>query len=132
MRIHAAEEVGMSSERLANIDAYMEGEVVDDKLPGIIALAQRRGKVIHHSTHGMMDIEARRPMESDAIFRIYSMTKPVVSLALMLLHDEGRCQLFDPVSRYIRRSARPKCTATSVIANRIMPIKIHRCRSSIC
>ena len=72
-----------------------------DKLPGIIALALRRGKVIHHSMHGMMDIEARRPMEADAIFRIYSMTKPVVSLALMLLHDEGRCQLFDPVSRYV-------------------------------
>ncbi len=101
MKIHAAEDVGMSSERLARINSYMEREVANDRLPGIIALVQRRGKIVHNSMHGKMDIEANRPMEADAIFRIYSMTKPVVSLALMLLHDEGRCQLFDPVARYI-------------------------------
>ena len=101
MKVHAAEEAGMSSERLARISHYMEGEVANDRLPGISALVQRRGKIVHHSMHGKMDIEAGRLMEADAIFRIYSMTKPVVSLALMLLHDEGRCQLFDPVSRYI-------------------------------
>ena len=101
MRVCAAEEVGMSSERLRRKDAYLEREVADDRLPGIIALAQRRGKIIHHSLHGKMDIEAERAMEADAIFRIYSMTKPVISLAVMQLHDEGRLQLFDPVSRYI-------------------------------
>ena len=98
----------MSSERLQTINAYIEREVAGDRLPGIIALAQRRGKIVHHSMHGKMDIEANRPMQADAIFRIYSMTKPVVSLALMLLHDEGRCQLFDPVSRYIPAFARTK------------------------
>ena len=101
MKVHPAEEVGMSSERLRRIDAYLEREVADDRLPGIIALAQRRGKIIHHSLHGKMDIEAGRAMEADAIFRIYSMAKPVISLAVMQLHDEGRLQLFDPVSRYI-------------------------------
>lgn len=101
MKIHPAEAVGMSSESLARINTYMEREVAGDRLPGIIALVQRRGKVVHCSMHGKLDIEAKRPMQADAIFRIYSMTKPVVSLALMLLHDEGRCQLFDPVSRYI-------------------------------
>ncbi len=108
MKVHAAEAVGMSSERLQNINAYMDGEVAGDRLPGIIALVQRRGKVVHHSWHGKMDIEANRAMEADAIFRIYSMTKPVVSLALMLLHDEGRCQLFDPVARYIPAFAKTK------------------------
>ena len=108
MRVHTAEEAGMSSARLAIIYRYLEGEVAGDRLPGIIALVQRRGKVVHYSMHGKMDIEARRPMEADAIFRIYSMTKPVVSLALMLLHDEGRCQLFDPVSRYIPAFAKTK------------------------
>lgn len=108
MKIYPAEEVGMSSERLETINAYLEREVAGDRLPGIIALAQRRGKVVHHSVHGKMDIEANRPMDADAIFRIYSMTKPVVSLALMLLHDEGRCQLFDPVSRYIPAFANTK------------------------
>jgi len=108
MKVYAAEEAGISSERLETINAYLEREVAGDRLPGISALVQRRGKVVHHSMHGKMDIEAGRPMEADAIFRIYSMTKPVVSLALMLLHDEGRCQLFDPVSRYIPAFANTK------------------------
>lgn len=101
MKVHAAEEVGMSSERLAQVGAYLDRAVENDRLPGIIVLAARRGKLIHHSLHGKMDIEAGRAMEADAIFRIYSMTKPVVSLALMMLHDEGRLMLHDPVSRYI-------------------------------
>ena len=101
MKVHAAERVGMSSQRLARIDSYLESEVENDRLPGIIAVAARRGKIVHHSLHGKMDIEAGRQMETDAIFRIYSMTKPVVSLALMMLHDEGKLQLHDPVSHYI-------------------------------
>ena len=101
MNVHEAEAAGMSSERLKRASAYLEREVADDQLPGIIALAQRRGKVIHHSTHGKMDIAAGRPMQADAIFRIYSMTKPIVSVALMMLHDEGRVQLHDPVAKYI-------------------------------
>jgi len=101
MKVHSAEKVGMSSERLAKVSAYLDRAVSNDQLPGIIAVAARRGRVVHHSLHGKMDIEAGRAMEADAIFRIYSMTKPVVSLALMMLHDEGRVMLHDPVSRYI-------------------------------
>lgn len=101
MYVYAAEEAGMSAERLKRVSAYLEREVEGDNLAGIIALAQRRGKVIHHSLHGKMDIAAGRPMEADAIFRIYSMTKPIVSVALMILHDEGRVQLHDPVAKYI-------------------------------
>ncbi len=108
MKVHPAEDVGMSSERLARIHRYLEGEVVNDRLPGIIALARRRGKVVHHSLHGKMDIAANRPMQADAIFRIYSMTKPVVSLALMMLHDEGKLQLHDKVSRYIPSFAKTR------------------------
>ncbi len=108
MRVHEGEDVGMSSERLARIHAYLENEVENDRLPGIIALAQRRGKIVHHSLHGKMDIAANRPMQADAIFRIYSMTKPVVSLALMMLHDEGKLQLHDKVSRYIPSFAETK------------------------
>ena len=108
MKVHQAEEVGMSSERLARIDRYLEGEVENDRLPGIIALAQRRGKVIHNSIHGNMDIAAKRPMQADTLFRIYSMTKPIVSLALMMLHDEGKLQLHDKVSRYIPSFAKTR------------------------
>ncbi len=101
MKVYPAEDVGMSGERLGRVSDYLEREVAENKLPGMIALAQRRGKVVHHSLHSLMDIEAGRPMEADALFRIYSMTKPVVSLALMMLHDEGRLQLHDPVAKYI-------------------------------
>ncbi len=101
MQITQPESVGMSGPRLARADRYLAQEVADERLPGIVALAQRRGEIVHHSVVGMMDIEARRPMQADAIFRIYSMTKPVVSLALMMLHDEGWLQLQDPVSRYL-------------------------------
>ena len=108
MKTHAAETVGMSSERLARINTYLDSEVADDRLPGIIALALRRGKIVHHSLHGKMDIAANRPMQADAIFRIYSMTKPIVSLALMMLHDEGKVQLHDKVARFIPSFAKTK------------------------
>ena len=101
MIVQSAEDVGMSSQRLQHIDAYMNRAVAGDQLPGIIALAQRRGKLIHHSLHGMMDIAQQRPMQADALFRIYSMTKPIVSLAVMMLHDEGRLQLHDSVGKFI-------------------------------
>ena len=101
MIVYPAEDVGMSSERLRRVNDYLDREVAENKLPGMIAIAQRRGKLIHHSTHGLMEIEAGRPMEADALFRIYSMTKPIVSLAVMMLHDEGRLQLHDPVAKYI-------------------------------
>ena len=108
MQTAQPESVGMSSERLARADRYLARAVEGDSLPGIIALAQRRGEIVHHSVVGKMDIAARRPMQTDAIFRIYSMTKPVVSLALMMLHDEGWLQLHDPVSRYIPAFAKTK------------------------
>ena len=101
MQTQPPESAGMSSQRLARADAYLARAVADDRLPGIIAVAQRRGRIVHHALHGNMDIAAQRPMQADAIFRIYSMTKPVVSLALMMLHDEGRLMLHDAVSRYI-------------------------------
>ncbi len=112
MQLHPAESAGMNSQRLAHAEAYLAREVADDRLPGIIAIAQRRGKCVQHSVQGRMDIEARKAMRADAIFRIYSMTKPVVSLALMMLHDEGRLQLHDAVSRYI-----PSFAATKVFSH---------------
>ena len=101
MIVHPPEDAGISSARLQVAADYLDNAAADGRLPGIIALVQRRGKVVHHSRHGLMDIEARRPMQADALFRIYSMTKPVISAALMILHDEGRCQLHDPVAKYI-------------------------------
>ncbi|MCP4418996.1 MAG: beta-lactamase family protein [Chloroflexi bacterium] len=66
-----------------------------------MTLLQRRGKVVHLGKYGLMDIEAKKPMQEDALFRIYSMTKPIISVALMMLYEEGLCSLNDPVAQYI-------------------------------
>ena len=101
MEIDAPESVGMDSARLARLDSVMADFVKDNRLPGVMTLLQRRGKVVHLGKYGLMDIAAGTPMQEDGIFRIYSMTKPIVSVALMTLYEEGRLSLNDPVSKYI-------------------------------
>src|SRR3990172_3636247 len=95
------EEVGVSSERLERLTRLVQGWVDERRIPGAISVVARRGKVVHFETFGSMDDEAGKPMRADAIFRIYSMTKPIVSLALMLLYEEGKFHLSDPASNYI-------------------------------
>ncbi len=97
----APEDVGLSSSRLANLTRLVQGYVDDGKIPGAISLVARRGKVVHFETAGRMDDEAAKPMAADTIFRIYSMTKPIASVALMTLYEEGRFQLDDPASKFI-------------------------------
>ena len=111
MKVHSPEEVGMSSERLARIAAVIEQFVQGNQLPGILTLVQRRGKVVHYGQHGMMDIEAGKPIQEDALFRIYSMTKPIVSVALMTLYEAGRFSLNDPVSKFVPAFAKTKVYA---------------------
>lgn len=101
MDVETPEDVGMSSERLTRIAPIMEDFVRDNRLPGVMTLIKRRGKVVHFDKFGLMDIEAGRSMQEDAIFRIYSMTKPITSIAIMMLLEEGRLGLTDVVSRYI-------------------------------
>jgi CubicO group peptidase (beta-lactamase class C family) len=97
----APEEVGLSSEGLARIDAAMQQLVDDQRVAGVVALIARRGKIAYFETFGMRDVEAGKPMEKDTIFRIYSMTKPITSVAVMMLYEEGRFSLDDPVSKYM-------------------------------
>ncbi|MCZ0942876.1 MAG: serine hydrolase [Gammaproteobacteria bacterium] len=97
----APEAVGLSSERLERLSAAMQGLVDEGRLAGITTLIARHGKVAHFGTFGAQDMEAGKPMAEDTIFRIYSMTKPVTSVALMLLYEEGRFRLSDPVEKYI-------------------------------
>jgi len=101
MKTIAAEEVGFSSERLENIKPVMQAYVDQKKLPGLITLVARRGKIVHFERFGLMDIEANKPMQSDTIFRIYSMTKPITTVAAMMLYEEGHFQLYDPISKFI-------------------------------
>ncbi len=101
MKTVAAEQVGFSSTRLQRISKVMQGYVDQRKLAGLITVLARRGEVAHFECFGMMDIEANKPMRPDTIFRLYSMTKPITSVAVMLLYEEGLFQLYDPVSKYI-------------------------------
>ena len=99
--IVAPEEVGMSSKRLELIRPAMQSYVDQSKITGLSTMIARKGKVVFFEQVGMMDIEANKPMSDDAIFRIYSMTKPVICTALMILYEQGRFHLNDPVAKYI-------------------------------
>ena len=93
--------VGLSAERLAKLDGYLAGYVDSGRLAGWSMAVARHGQVVHSSLYGHADLEAGKKMASDTIFRIYSMTKPLTSVAAMMLWEEGRLQLTDPVSRFI-------------------------------
>ena len=97
----APEAVGLSSERLERLSGAMQGMVDEGRVAGITTLVARHGKVAHFGAFGAQDREAGKPMAEDSIFRIYSMTKPITSVALMLLYEEGRFRLSDPVEKYI-------------------------------
>jgi CubicO group peptidase (beta-lactamase class C family) len=95
------EEVGLSSERLARINQMIERRIAAGDLAGAVTIVARKGKVVHHSALGVMDLESKKPMASSSMFRIASMTKPVIGTAVMMLVEEGKLHLNDPVSRYI-------------------------------
>ena len=106
------EDVGVSPTKLEAIDHYSRSLVDDEKVAGVVTAMIRRGKVVHFSTVGMMDREAKEPIRSDTIFRIASMTKPVVSVAVMMLYDDGKLQLDDPLSKYIPQFENPEVLVT--------------------
>ena len=95
------EQVGMSGERLGRITDAMQELVDDGLLAGVVTMVARHNKIVHFESVGYRDIEAGAPMTNDAIFRIYSMTKPITGVALMMLYDEGKFRLSDPVEKYI-------------------------------
>jgi len=116
VQITSPEAVGLSSKRLERISAVMEDFVKDNRLPGIMTLVQRHGKIAHFGKYGMMDIEAGKPMQEDALFRIYSMTKPITSVAIMLLLEEGRLNIYDPVSKFIPAFGKTKvCLGSGIL-----------------
>jgi len=92
---------GFSRERLGRIDAFMQQAVDDGRLAGVVAMITRRGQVVHAKAYGMQDREAKVPMKTDTIFRIASMTKTPTGIAMMMLVEEGKVLLSDPVSKFI-------------------------------
>jgi CubicO group peptidase (beta-lactamase class C family) len=96
----APEEVGLSSARLERLTKVIEDATVSE-LPGVVALIARRGKIAYFKAFGMQDKAMGRPMARDSIFRLYSMTKPIVSVAVMQLVEEGKLALYEPISKYL-------------------------------
>ena len=95
------ETLGFSSRRLARVDDLARRYVDGGKLAGTVTLVARRGQVAHFEAHGQRNVEANKPMERDTLFRIYSMTKPVTTVAAMMLFEEGKVRLEDPVWKFI-------------------------------
>jgi len=102
------EALGFSSERLERLHAAMQREVDQKQLAGIVTILARHGKVVEEGTYGKKDIASGAPMTKDTIFRIFSMTKPVSSVAMMILYEEGKWHPSDPVSQYIPEFAHLK------------------------
>lgn len=97
----APEEVGLSSERLARIASAIQKSIDDGRIAGGVSLVARHGKIAYFQAVGMADRDAHKPMRTDSIFRICSMSKPLTSVAVMMLYEEGRFMLSDPVSDYL-------------------------------
>jgi CubicO group peptidase (beta-lactamase class C family) len=98
----------MSTERLRRIHEAIERHVDAGEISGAVTLVARRGRIVHFEAHGLMDIESKRPMEKDAIFRIASMSKPITGVAVMMMLEEGKLRLADPVSKFLPEFKNPK------------------------
>ncbi len=100
--------VGISPERLVRIDAVLEKSVTDGDIPGTVALITRNGKIVYHKAFGTADAETGRLQQTDDIFRIASQTKAITATAVMMLWEEGKFQLDDPISKYIPEFKNPQ------------------------
>ena len=103
-----AEEVGFDAGRLERIDRHFARYVEEGQLPGWLIVVTRRGRVAHLSRCGHADVESGRPVEVDTLWRIFSMTKPVTSVAAMMLFEEGAFDLTDPIARWLPEFAQPR------------------------
>ena len=107
-RLHASdinivepETVGFSADRLGKVTEFVEREIAEGNLVGTVTLVARHGQVVHFKAAGRYGLEDDRPMETDALFRIFSMTKPITTVAAMILYEEGAFHLGDPVAKYL-------------------------------
>jgi CubicO group peptidase (beta-lactamase class C family) len=124
--------VGISAERLKKLDAMLEEAVKNDEIPGLVALVARNGKIVYHTAKGLADVESGKAMSKDAIFRIASQTKAITSTAVMMLWEEGKFRLDDPISNWIPEFKNPRVlqnfrfadtTFTAVPANKEITIR---------
>src|SRR6185437_384055 len=95
------ESLGFSSEGLGKLHQAMQHEVDQRSLAGIVTLLMRHGKLVEERSYGVSDVTSGAPMKDDAIFRIFSMTKPVTGVAMMILYEQGKWRPSDPISKFI-------------------------------
>ena len=129
------ERVGLSSQKLQRIDAVFEEGIADGHIPGAVIAIARQGKLAYFKSFGMQNVAANLPMRTDSIFRIYSMTKPIVSVGTMILHEAAELYLSEPVEKYLpeltnmmvaKPDENPETdTSGSQMAPADQPIKIH-------
>ena len=113
----SAEEVGLSQERLARIGQALTRQIDEGSFPGAVALVARQGRIAYFEAFGQLDPKTGAPMPKDAIFRLYSMTKPFTSVAAMILVEEGRLRLMDPVGVYLPELAKLEVAVPSTEAS---------------
>ena len=106
------ESVGMSTERLARIDSLCQNAVAQGDIPGVVALVTRHGKIVYYKAFGLADNSAGRPLRRDDIFRIASQTKAITATAVMMLWEQGKFRLDDPISKYIPEFKNPQLLKT--------------------
>jgi CubicO group peptidase (beta-lactamase class C family) len=119
------ESVGMSSERLALLGEGMSKFVDQGRLSGVVTMVARKGKVVAFNATGKRDLAANAPMQKDDIFRIYSMSKPITGVAMMMLFEEGKWQLNDPVAKYVPEFANLKVYSTDANNNIVLKDQAH-------
>jgi CubicO group peptidase (beta-lactamase class C family) len=106
-----AEAVGFSAERLKPLHEAMQATVDSNKLAGVVTVLARHGKIVEQKTYGVQDTASGKPMQKDTIFRIYSMTKPITGVAMMILYEEGKWKPNDPIAKFIPEFANLKVAA---------------------
>ncbi len=106
------EDAGFSSERLRAVHATIERHIDAGDITGAVTLVASRGRIVHFEAHGLMDLTSKKPMAKDSLFRIMSMTKPVTAVAVMMMEEQGKLRVTDPVSKYLPEFKTLKVSAT--------------------
>ena len=122
MDVSEPENLGFCHQRLNRIEPKLKAYIDNGDIVGISTLVARRGQVVHRSLIGLMNTIANTPITTDAIFRVYSMTKPVICTALMMLHEEGRFHLDQPISQYLPQFTNQKVLITGRNTEKLVPV----------
>ncbi len=112
--VASPESVGMSTQRLEKITRNFQADIDARKMPGAVVMVARKGKLVYSKAFGSLNNAANAPMQPDSVFRIYSMTKPLVSVALMMLVEDGKVQLADPVSKHLPAFKNPMVSVAAL------------------